>query len=496
MLQDESYWGVYGQRFNASGVKVGTEFQVNTTSHDSQQQPTVAGLTDGGFVVSWEGQYQDGNQQGIFQNGTASTEIIMQRYDVNGIALGNSFAGGSGNDTITIGGTSNIEIDGAAGNDILTSGAGNDTLRGDAGNDTLDGGMGTNVIIGGDGVDILKLAGLAKDYKITGTNGSYLVEGITTNVSIGLTDNLQGIEKLQFSDGSLQNLNGDVNQGGGTVGVTLSDTNTDGVTKTPGTNIIPGVTILEGTSGDDILTAGNTKGKSDEADGGDGNDLYIALGKLLVIYDTGGIDTLQISTTSIDLSKPLIGTIKGLEYLENVTLKGKAALNITGNDVTNVLIGNDGNNSISGGAGDDIIYGGLGNDKLSGGDGMDTFVFNSPLTSKNKDNIIDFNGDKILLDSTIFKGLDSSGHVDANGNPVINFIAGAGVTSASSSTASFIVYNSKTGNLYYDAALDPDTHINPGAILITHVGVPTLDTNGNTVNGPALLTADNFGLLV
>lgn len=473
MLQDESYWGVYGQRFDQFGAKVGDEFQVHTKTHDSQQQPSVTGLADGGFVVSWEAEYQDGNQQGIFQNGSAETEIIMQRYDAAGNAMGNSFAGGSGNDTITIGGTSNIEIDGAAGDDILTSGDGNDTLRGNAGNDILDGGLGNNTIIGGEGIDILKLSGLAKDYSITGTNGNYLIKGLTQN----LENSLIGIEKLQFGDGSLMSLSTDNNQGGGgsgTVGITEEDL-----------NLIGGKsgTILTGTSGDDTLKGGNTKGAPDTLQGGEGNDLYVALGNRLVIYDTAGNDTLQVAT-SINLANPSKNKIKGLESIENVELQGQAALKLTGNDAANTLIGNSGKNIIKGEAGDDIIYGGLGRDKLIGGEGRDTFVFNTDPSRKNVDKITDFSGDKILLDSTIFSGLDPEN------DGKVAFLSGNGLKKAYADTASFLVYDTKSGKLYYDAEDD----LSP--TLIATVGTPSVNLNGNIISIAATLTADDFGLLV
>ena len=47
--------GIFGQRFNASGAKVGGEFQVNTTFSGQQFSPTIAVAPDGSFIVAWEG---------------------------------------------------------------------------------------------------------------------------------------------------------------------------------------------------------------------------------------------------------------------------------------------------------------------------------------------------------------------------------------------------------------------------------------------------------
>jgi hypothetical protein len=47
--QDGSGWGVYGQRYDALGNTVGSEFRVNTTTSDDQHTPSVAMVPDGRF---------------------------------------------------------------------------------------------------------------------------------------------------------------------------------------------------------------------------------------------------------------------------------------------------------------------------------------------------------------------------------------------------------------------------------------------------------------
>jgi len=74
--QDKSGLGVYAQLYDAKGKVSGTEFKVNTTTTGDQSNPSVAGLTGGGFVVSWQG--PDANGLGIY----------MQRYDATGKAQG------------------------------------------------------------------------------------------------------------------------------------------------------------------------------------------------------------------------------------------------------------------------------------------------------------------------------------------------------------------------------------------------------------------------
>ncbi|NGX44196.1 MAG: hypothetical protein K1060chlam3_00361, partial [Candidatus Anoxychlamydiales bacterium] len=64
--QDGSYYGVYGQRYNADGTKSGSEFQVNMVSPGQQRNPSVASLSTGKFVVTWQSDRQDGDLDGIY----------------------------------------------------------------------------------------------------------------------------------------------------------------------------------------------------------------------------------------------------------------------------------------------------------------------------------------------------------------------------------------------------------------------------------------------
>ena len=83
--QDGSGWGVYGQRFDASGHPVGTtEFLVNNQlTTGNQQDASVAMNAQGMFVMSWTSDVLDGNGQKIGQN------IYAQGYNPDG-----SFASG------------------------------------------------------------------------------------------------------------------------------------------------------------------------------------------------------------------------------------------------------------------------------------------------------------------------------------------------------------------------------------------------------------------
>src|SRR5262245_36948458 len=79
--QDGDAWGIYSQRYDASGAVAGGEFRVNTTTLDSQLYSSVTGLVDGGFVVTWSSLSQDGNGSGVY----------ARRYDTNGTPVGGEF---------------------------------------------------------------------------------------------------------------------------------------------------------------------------------------------------------------------------------------------------------------------------------------------------------------------------------------------------------------------------------------------------------------------
>jgi hypothetical protein len=77
--QDGSSWGIYGQRFDAAGQPAGEEFQVNTTTESQQLYSSVDGLADGGFVVAFN------------SYGAGGWTTLGQRYDADGQAVDGEF---------------------------------------------------------------------------------------------------------------------------------------------------------------------------------------------------------------------------------------------------------------------------------------------------------------------------------------------------------------------------------------------------------------------
>jgi Ca2+-binding RTX toxin-like protein len=79
--QDGSSRGIYAQRYTAGGHTAGSEFRVNTYTPNTQDDPTGIALADGGFLVTWQSDIQDGSGYGVY----------AQRYAANGSSFGAEF---------------------------------------------------------------------------------------------------------------------------------------------------------------------------------------------------------------------------------------------------------------------------------------------------------------------------------------------------------------------------------------------------------------------
>ncbi|MEP2276844.1 MAG: cadherin-like domain-containing protein, partial [Reichenbachiella sp.] len=72
--------GIIGQQYHADGTKNGSEFQINTTTDNTQSSPDVAIDGSGHFIVTWSG-YAGTSKQGIF----------AQMYNSDGSPDGSEF---------------------------------------------------------------------------------------------------------------------------------------------------------------------------------------------------------------------------------------------------------------------------------------------------------------------------------------------------------------------------------------------------------------------
>jgi Ca2+-binding RTX toxin-like protein len=287
------------------------------------------------------------------------------------------------------GGRGRDHLYGGAGMDSLEGGSNQDTLSGGAGDDSLEGGAGDDILACGSGSD--SVSGGAGDDRVNGGSGH---------------DELRG----GAGDDSLAG-------GGGNDDLYAGD----------------GLDTLSGGTGDDVY--------------------YVDADDDIVEVDDGGVDT-QVCDFSETLE----------ENVENLVLTGRGGWNGTGNASDNDLTGNSGGNALVGGHGDDVLdgrhgadrlvggsgsdllEGGRGHDVLAGGRGADDFHFDC-LSDVDSDRIRDFSTleDTITLESSVFTAFGgATGAVGAD-----NFTANAG--GVAQDADDFLVYETDTGKLFYDA---------------------------------------------
>ena len=395
--------------------------------------------------------------------GLGGNDLILgaQRHD--------TLLGGDGNDTVD-GGGGNDSIEGGAGNDVLRetqftrfngsvdNSSGSDTMNGGTGNDTLTGGTESDTLTGGAGADTFAFDQAPDD----------------TTADL-ITDFLSGSDRLQLDALVFGNLgssgsfaSGDARFRSGTSAQDADDRviyhsatgrlwyDADGngagtqqlmatlqagaVLAATDISVINGTTpppsgVITGTPGNDSLTGTNG---NDTIDGGAGNDTmngllgndtyFVNPGD--VIQDSGGIDTI-FAAASFALPSPI----------ENITYTGTANTSSVGNSLNNRMTGNSGRNYLEGRGGNDTLAGGTGVDTLNGGVGNDVFVF-SEMGTANADAINGFISaeDDLAFDDAVFADLGSAG----------SFRSGAGLSTGQDADDR-LIYNSSTGQLYYDA---------------------------------------------
>jgi serralysin len=217
-----------------------------------------------------------------------------------------------------------------------------------------------------------------------------------------------------------------------------------------GTNIFFTTAIYGGSGNDKLYLDFGAKGS---VSGGNGNDFIGAGIYADYLTGAGGNDRIQANNGADTVyggsgNDQIYGNVKGFN----------------GPDLGDLLFGGSGNDRIWGQNGSDFIYGNNGNDKLTGGPGFDNFVFNTSLNAKtNLDTITDFNvkQDLIYLDNTIFDV----------GSPGFLHTKQFHIGSKANDPDQRIVYNSKTGALYYDSNGSHSGHQVKFAILDDHLNM-------------------------
>ncbi len=138
---------IVGQRFDAGGERVGEEFTLAEVSGStSVSHPEVALLSDGRIAATWV--KTDGDADVVAQIWDPRGESIFGSHDddvLTGLQEASTVDGGGGEDSIF----------GVSGNDRLYGNSGSDRLYGDRGSDRLYGMGDQDFIVGGSGRDRL-----------------------------------------------------------------------------------------------------------------------------------------------------------------------------------------------------------------------------------------------------------------------------------------------------------------------------------------------------
>lgn len=459
--QDGDGFGIYAQRYNADGTAAGSEFRVNAYTAGDQTEPSISGLYDGGFVVSYSstGQEDDsgifaqrfdaqGNRIILSTNNSPTGDVAITGINKVGALLTatNTLADNDGLGTITYSwyadstllstGNSYTITNNEAGKSIHVIASYTDLL----GTQETKSSLNTAAIIGN--LEIYGDSGGSKADNLIGGAGNDKLYGLNMNDSLsgGAGDDIlyggYGNDSLIAADGNDQ---------------LYGEQDND---------------YLEGNNGNDTLDGGLG---ADTLIGGVGNDSYFVDNSGDVISDNGLSSDIDVVNIAVLKSYTLpIGIETG------AVASGTQTANITGNTSNNTLTGNDGKNTLNGstgrdslfgGAGDDVLMGGTGNDQLEGDGGKDVFKFNTALKA-NVDKIIDFSpiDDTIQLDHKIFTQLNTLGVLNS-----ANFIT----ATAAVDNNDYIIYDKAKGILFYDA----DGSDAGAAIQIAVIGINLAITN-------------------
>ena len=406
-LGDASLSSIKAQEFDAAGVKIGDEFLVNTQTTGYQNNPSITGLSGGGFVVTWQdssGTLGDASGSSIkaqiFGSGSVVTDELQNIENLIGSAFDDSLTGDAGAN----------RLDGGLGNDLLIGGRGDDLLIG---------GLGADQLIGGGGVDTADygaaLVGVIVDLKsgvVSGGAGADSLSGIENLTGSAFNDTLTGSDGNNIltggsGDDSLVGGKGnDALIGGDGVDTASYASSIAGITASlltskaagAGKDSLSGIENLTGSAFKDVLTgdagvnallggSGNDSleggAGDDRLDGGVGQDVAsyasTAVGVTVSLALAGAQNTVGAGTDTLigieDLTGSGFNDILTGNALANLLTGGAGNDSLDGGDGVDTLLGGGGGDTLLGGLGNDNLTGGAAADILTGGVGKDRFIY-------------------------------------------------------------------------------------------------------------------------
>lgn len=417
----------------------------------------VGGLGNDSYVVDISGDIVIEKFNGGIDKVNSSVTYTLPGNVENLTLIGTSAINGTGNALANI-------ITGNAANNTLNGGTGADTMIGELGNDTFVVNSEDDVVIEDieEGTDKINssvtyvLSTNVEDLTLTGAlaingTGNDLANILTGNSAANQLDGGANADTLKGGAGDDTYF---VDDAGDIVTEALNagiDTVNSSVTHTLKNNVenlnLTGILAINGT-GNSLANLITGNAANNILNGGTGADSLIGgLGDDVYTVDNAGDIVTELIGEGIDkVTSNMAYILPG--NVENLTLTGTSAINGTGNNLSNIIVGNMASNQLNGGAGNDILNGGAGNNTLVGGAGKDYFQFKTVdhINGGRMDTITDFSvaDDTIKLDKTVFT-------VFTNPIPSPIGVDQLIIGSQALDSNDFIIYNSGTGAVLYDA---------------------------------------------
>ncbi|WP_020178322.1 calcium-binding protein [Methylopila sp. M107] len=206
--------------------------------------------------------------------------------------------------------------------------------------------------------------------------------------------------------------------------------------------------LIGGAGADGFSVAGSENG-TDTLQGGEGADyLLVDSNAELSILTLDAATSIEIIANRFDFLRGTAGDdVFDISGVIDYSRSSRTALRdgddrFLGSQTGDNVFGNEGDDTINSGSGNDTLSGGEGHNILTGGSGSDRFNFDAVVTGANVDTITDFvaGAERLRLEESVFAALSDLG-LDDN-----EFVVGSAATTADHR----IVYDSSTGNLFYD----------------------------------------------
>ncbi|MEH6633732.1 MAG: type I secretion C-terminal target domain-containing protein, partial [Halopseudomonas aestusnigri] len=315
----EDEYDIYGRVYKADGTPQGEEFIVNSEIQGDQVEPSVTGLTLGGFVVVWDSYGQDGSGEGVFG----------QMYNANGIEQGSEFLVSS-------------ELISPSYFRVFSTFLGNVVVTA-----LTDGGFVVTSLttFGEPSNKTFNSDGSVRSYYDPGTGLQYYAYNEGSDALVVFTD-------LSISDADNFNLS--------SASVSVSDFVTgDILGLADGFNLPSGIDVsYDPATG--ILSLTGSAGLADY----EATLEHVVYNSVTENPDVSGLN-------------PTRTIVAILNDGQDDSLEVSTTLSVIGTNVGTTVSGTSGSETLTGTSLDDLIEGGGGEDTLSGGLGADVFLFNA-----------------------------------------------------------------------------------------------------------------------